>query len=361
MVIITRGSKESLAIEWMYFPLAALVVLIHTPYTNDQFDFSYYLGTFLSVNLAQIAVPAFFFLSGYLFFAKYERFGYTEYVSMLKKKTLTLLLPYLIWNFIGYYVYGLTNNFSSDIRPWELYRIFWNASDGYVATSIFGYKFSILSAPGGCGVLWFVRDLIVAMLLSPIIWLIARRFKIWALIIFLLPWILKIGIPIDGFGLAALCFFPLGATFSILGKNIFIYLSTWGKTISVSFIIMFFVCYYLCLNGNVPQLLNKFLILLGIMFMCVLAYRGGSNDSKCSRRIRHLGECSFFIYVFHTLFVFYPMRFFIDPLTTLPFIGNTLAYLTAFLLKIGICVGVYYAMKKMTPSLLGYMVGGRIK
>lgn len=159
-------------------------------------------------------------------FAKYEKFGLNEYKVAMRKKFVTLAIPYFIWIAFVYYGYGLysgqTSQFS--ISPSDLYKVFWAESEGFVATLFFGYKFSILSSPSGLGVLWFVRDLMVTMLLSPIIWWIVCRCKMWAVILFLLPYLLFIAIPVKGFGLAALCFFPIGATFSICGKNISHYL-----------------------------------------------------------------------------------------------------------------------------------------
>ena len=94
--------------------------------------------------------------------------------------------------------------------------------------SVFGYEFSILSSPSAIGVMWFIRDLMVAMVLSPIVWWIVRRMRMWSLVVFFLPYILYIGVPVQGFGLAALCFFPAGATFSICGKDVVQSLTRWG-------------------------------------------------------------------------------------------------------------------------------------
>lgn len=232
MVALNRDSKESLALDWVRFPLAALIVLIHTAFTDDRGDIAFYLGKMISENLANIAVPTFFFISGYLFFARYERFGRQEYLKMLTKKARTLLLPYIIWNAVVYLYMMIshlhTDGTFGDIMPWELHKIFWAQNDGYVTTSPFGYQFSLLCTPV-CGVLWFIRDLMVAMILTPIIWYVVRKCRLWSIILFLIPWLLNIGIPIKGFGLVALCFFPLGATFSICGKDIFRYIRPGGQ------------------------------------------------------------------------------------------------------------------------------------
>lgn len=356
MISIKRDSLESKALSWVRFPLACLVVLIHTAYTNDQSDICYYLGKLISSNLANIAVPTFFFISGYLFFAKYDDFGWYEYRNMLQDKTKRLLLPYLIWNCIAYYVYGLTNNFAGDIRPWELYRIFWAIDDGYVVTSLLGYKFSILSSPA-LGTFWFIRDLMVVMLLSPIIWWIIRKLKMWSLLIFILPWILKIGIPIKGFGLFALCFFPLGATFSICGKNIFDYAKRLGGYTSIIVILLLFINSYLNV-GVYAEYLNKLFIVLGLISVIYISYIAIQRNPNS--KIIKLGEASFFIYAFHALFIFNPMRHIIAPICLVPVLGNTLAYMTFFILKVCISIGIYFGLFKYCPNILAVLVGGKI-
>lgn len=362
MVNIKYGSVESRALTWLRFPLALLVVLIHTAYTSNKSDFAFYLGKFFSENLASIAVPTFFFMSGYLFFAKYEKFGRKEYVTMLNKKSKTLLFPYLIWNLITYaYIviwHLISDRTVGDIPPWDLYRIFWAVNDGHVATSLLGYKFSILCSPI-CGVLWFIRDLMVAMLLSPIIWLIVKNLRLWALVIFLVPWIMKIGIPVKGFGLMALCFFPLGGTFSICGKNLFKPIIKYGKYFVALFIVLLGVSTFLSFNRDVPGLLSYLMILSGLVFLFYIAY--SRVDKFVDNTIIKLGETSFFIYVFHTCFVFNPLRFVIDPIGAIPYIGCTLAYVLSFATRVTVCVGVYYLMKRICPSILAILVGNRVQ
>ena len=50
-----------------------------------------------SSTVTEIAVPYFFLVSGFFFF-KHSYYEKGEYLTMLKKKGYTLLIPYLIWN-----------------------------------------------------------------------------------------------------------------------------------------------------------------------------------------------------------------------------------------------------------------------
>lgn len=307
MIELKRDSVESRMLSWLRFPLATLIVFIHTDFPYDDPSHpAFYVGKLLSEGLAQIAVPTFFFISGYLFFARYERFGWKEYWSAMKKKFFSLAIPYMLWIALVYYAYGFYSGQVTyvDLRPSELYKIFWAAGDGYVATSVFGYKFSILSTPSGVGVLWFVRDLMVAMLLSPVIWWIVRRCRLWSIILFIIPYVFYIAIPIKGFGLAALCFFPLGATFSICGINISKVTVKWGKWTLIVFSVLLLGKYALDIQQiHYHRILSQAVILTGIgaaMYISCYSLR----YTRFSKWICLLGEASFFIYVGHAVPIF---------------------------------------------------------
>lgn len=364
MIDIDRTSKESHALSWVRLPMAALVVLIHTNFSTNTKDAAYYIGTLLSANIANVAVPTFFLISGYLFFARYESFGLKEYTLMLKNKIFTLLLPYLLWNFIAYYGYGLINHFECEVSPWDFYRIFWAESDGYISTSVFGYTFSILSTPI-VGPLWFVRDLMVVMFFSPVIWLLIRCLKLYSIFVFIVIWILRIGIPIKGFGLEAFCFFPVGAAFSICGNNIFNIISRYWNWIITLFLISLFIVYLDTLNVLQFEYPLFFFVdgssalfkLSGVLCALGIAYRLCMK----SMNISTLGESSFFIYAFHTLFIFYPLHLLTDHLLLIPVLGGTLNYFVSFFIKLFVSIGIYYAMKRWCPIILNLLVGGRLK
>lgn len=106
-------------------------------------------------NMGSCVVPVFFFISGYFFF---RNFKINAYVSKLKSRVRTLLVPYLLWNilsaifwYIGILVFGtkcVTDHVS-----------FNSVSD--VVLGIVGSQYSIL---------WFVGILFVYVVLTPVIY-----------------------------------------------------------------------------------------------------------------------------------------------------------------------------------------------
>ena len=81
---------ESRILDALRFPLAVMVVVIHSSISKDYHlpDYTALSGTDICVALqilfshviSAVAVPAFFMMSGYFFFYKAERFDITTYI-----------------------------------------------------------------------------------------------------------------------------------------------------------------------------------------------------------------------------------------------------------------------------------------
>lgn len=87
--------------------------------------------------MGYLAVPFFFFISGYLFFTNYKN-GKEFYFYKWRKRFYTLLVPYIFWNLLTivlYYLlqrYSLTKDYFSGTYPpilqyrWkEFFQAFW--------------------------------------------------------------------------------------------------------------------------------------------------------------------------------------------------------------------------------------------
>lgn len=361
MINLARESRTSRVLGVIRFPLAALIVFIHTSFSSEDGDLSYYLGNLITGCIATIAVPAFFFISGYLFFAKYHTFGWHEYVLAMRRKFMTLAVPYVLWIGIVYYGLGMLTGFKNGPEPWNLYQIFWAESDGFVAKSIFGYSFSILSTPAALGVLWFVRDLMVAMLLTPVFWFVTKRLRLWSVALYMIPYLFFIAIPIKGFGLAALCFFPIGATFSICGKDIVEVAARWKVWIISAFLVLLLIKYGMdVMQMRYHRVLGQLLIIVGIAATVVIGGHIVDRYHGLSMWLYTIGETSFFVYVGHALPVFIVLDKYIQHFQGIPYIGFTLYYFIWCSLRIAVVVGLYYGLKRLCPRLLSVMVGGRV-
>lgn len=172
----------SKAIGLLRFPLAALIVLKHY-YTPDisaktlsggiaEYPIYHYVGEFTKGVFPAMAVPLFFFISGYLYFNKIELNGDKCFsLTLWKHKTYSriksLLIPYLSWNLIVLLLYFAVQQIAGNSEVM--------AKDGYkliadYSLMDYGKAFYALDSTGMPidGPLWFIRDLfIVSAFITP--------------------------------------------------------------------------------------------------------------------------------------------------------------------------------------------------
>lgn len=94
-------------ITFFSFWSMVLIVLLHS--LNIQFsDCTNLICSFqylLSHKLTQIAVPLFFFISGYLYFLKVNiknKIDFSFFMNNNKKRFRTILLPYILWSVVWF-------------------------------------------------------------------------------------------------------------------------------------------------------------------------------------------------------------------------------------------------------------------
>lgn len=223
---IKLSQDESKSITLLKGLSILLVIFIHA-------DFRKYLPSSINSGLFDLwmqiitrilvenAVPIFFFLSGFLFFKWLPFFFKKRYTfkNKLKSRFRTLFIPYIFWTLWGFFIpfslqiiLGLEHYFTgtklkyiADFTVIDYIRMFWDIRDGL----------PILST------LWFLRDLIIMILLTPLISYLIKLFKHW-LILFI--GIIYLFYPFHNSGISStgLFFFISGAYFSIIPSyNIF--------------------------------------------------------------------------------------------------------------------------------------------
>ena len=215
------------------FPLAVLVVFIHS--VGDINGSYYHLRDFISHPLLSFVVPAFFIISGYLFFMNVEGRTISKwYRDKIKKRAKTLLLPYVIWNLIT-----LTLDFLKYVR----HSICWiNYGDtslwGVINKSFFDYM--PIDLP-----LWYIRDLIILVVISPALYYLLKK------VTYLFVVVIGIWYFIGGnfiINPVSLLFFSLGGLLAIRNFNLLLFNTRWQILLAVSFtfvlsVLMFFDCW----------------------------------------------------------------------------------------------------------------------
>lgn len=229
------NKRDSEIFYLIRFPLAFMVVMLHSYVAVEGFHISkvnyesltgvdvYSLvGITFSHVLTQIAVPMFFFISGYLFFKGLESWNLNSFGSKLRRRLKSLLIPYLIWNTIQALViigvmilaYLLMGKSISRISEWfcnigYFYGVYWSDQTTVVLKeNMLGlpfYKSFPLLMP-----MWFIRDLMVTVLLAPILWLLLKKIPLIILAVLSFLWATGTGTAIPGLSFSSLLFFGLG-------------------------------------------------------------------------------------------------------------------------------------------------------
>lgn len=175
-------TRISEAIKCIRFPLIVVVVMIHIFQDADKLavhghsltvgypEWFYTFMYFMAEGIGRVAVPVFFAISGYLFFYRVRDFTPELYKSKLSKRVKSLLVPYLIWNtlFIGLFFLKGVPPLSSFYPSAANFQI----STYWLLNSYIGLDGYPLLYP-----LWYVRDLMIIVLISPIVYYFVRKIK----------------------------------------------------------------------------------------------------------------------------------------------------------------------------------------
>ena len=80
-----------------------MVVYIHSYsyWSKTDWGYNFYIQHFISHGICRVAVPIFFIISGYLFFAEVNTFNIQIFSKKIKKRIRTLFIPYLFWAIYG--------------------------------------------------------------------------------------------------------------------------------------------------------------------------------------------------------------------------------------------------------------------
>ena len=346
----------SKTISFLRLPLIIGVVLIHsrvgTSYIAEgSFPIYNTVSHIISNILARVAVPCFFIFSGYFFFRNGGAFTPVSYRDKLLKRSRTILLPYILWNLAVMALFLLSEPFTkglvldsrklvSDYSLVEVVQAFWNLNDGFPI----------------CYQLWFIRDLMVIMLLSPLIYWALQTMKHYFLIIVGALWLTGWSLHIDALSTTALLYFSAGAYFGIT-KQDFVAIAkriVWPALIIYIFMALADVIF---LEEPWHWYINRAAIPAGIITTIGLSAR--FVESNRWQALPHLAGIGFFMYAFHgmplTLTTKLAFRYF-NPQGDMAILG--LYFLCPLVV---LCIGftLYYLIARYLPRLMSLITGGR--
>lgn len=192
-------AETSRRITSLRFLLAVFVVFIHNNFTAESVARMFeqdgimiafcqgaagkWIQLFISNGIARCAVPLFFLFAAYLQCKKDDSYG-----TLLRKKSRSLVLPFFLWPvlnivfFVGmklavaHLVPGLL------ARPDVIPQFSWTAADWLHAFFGYGDMESGRTFGGYLGQMWFVRDLFILIVLSPLIRRAVHSFPVCTLV-----------------------------------------------------------------------------------------------------------------------------------------------------------------------------------
>lgn len=381
---LTRGGYSE-SINMLRFPLAILVVFVHG--FGADIDVSElhasgltglaasdYIRLFFSVVIARSAVPIFFIISGYLLFLKVEEYNKTVYISKLRKRWHSLVIPYFSWIVLlilwtlmfkvgGILLHG---------KPWTGFLDYFQ-NNGYLHmlwdSSVWDERTTWLGIEthnSGPVLLpfWYMRDLIMMVVISPVIYWLIKKLKIIFIILLLAIYVFDIRVSwMSGTFTCASLFFSLGAYFAIKKQDFTDVLWKWKKIICpVAVALMIYQTYTGSAMGDeISKMIHPWLVIFQ-SFAFILLASALCNYPKLYGMNKKLARTSFFIYALHP-FILYNIISIINKVMPMrdTWYVMTFNYLSAPLLCVGICIGIYWMSQKLMPGVLGVIVGERRK
>lgn len=178
MTLQYPDGNASQTIGLLRWVLMGLVVLIHTNLVADTgySDTAYGIAYLWAGNVVWLANPLFFLISGYLFIAGDNDFTWGIFKGKSKRRLLTWLLPYLLWNTIFLLFYGIIGwikpSALGDVPPIQEMGIV-DILKSYLCIRGEGLNSAPIDGP-----LWFLRDLMAVALFTPIYYQIVRIHKV---------------------------------------------------------------------------------------------------------------------------------------------------------------------------------------
>lgn len=322
-----------------------------------------FIQYFISNGLTRFAVPLFFAISGYLYFRNLTPTP-MGFADKFVKRLRTIGVPYLLWSALGLALTAVLLNLPAmapALGHWEGRGLPGFQVISEIPPTLGARLFRLFIKPVPYQ-LWFMRDLLLYILLSPLIYIALRRLSWGALLPAFILWFLNRNLRI--MEAEGILFFMCGAYLSI--HNI---VPTRNRTqwlplvLGVGWIGILLLKTGFAYQGGpfcthtILIALHKTAILLGL-FTIWLGYDLVGEQANANEFLITAAPLTFFIYAAH------------EPLLNL--LSNYALYLlhispttqlTVFLMgpvvAIGLCLLFGAGLRRFTPPAFALLTGGR--
>lgn len=302
---IMISNNLSKTISLLRGPVALLVICVHADFTKDfsyngkkvicANDIGYHIVNFISHSFTDFAVPLFYIISGVLYYSSIKKYSYKE---LIKKKMDTLFVPYVLWNIIFFVAFFLHKDYSII----EFLKGIWNIPG---KEKLIGG----LTQPWD-GPLWFLRDLIVVFLLTPLIVFSIRKIGIVYILILLFLYITKVisWYIIPGISITSLLMFSIGVYLQYIGVDWLAKIRHYKVLLILLFLFSAIATYIYLIRGDNFSVLFNIFHALAIFSGIGAAFAIASIYVMKFTPWEGIGKYSFVIFACHTLFLTYLIK-----------------------------------------------------
>lgn len=328
------------------------VVNFKTTTLHTENGINLFIQNFITNGIARVAVPLFFLISGFLFFFKHDA-SLQGTLTKYRKRFRSLVIPYLFWSVWGLLLFFALQNlpYAENFFRNEPVK---NFSAAKLADTILlnpiPYQF------------WFIKSLVVLVLVSPIIYFLTQKLRIGWVILTALLWYFNFPYPLVlgfEFGLG-LVFFSLGAFLALNGTN---YLACfYPKAAVVAFILWLLMALIQTIlidhvSLDTYIIMQKTSAAIGV-FAIWYFYDIVFKEKTFGKKYFSLFSLSFFIFAFHEpiLTIFKKGLIFLAGKTEFT---SILVYFLAPIITILISIAVGAILRQRATSFYQLITGGR--
>lgn len=348
---------QSKSIDALRFPMAVAVVMLH--YSKTVFVQAEGPLRFLCIlfqeGICRLAVPCFFFIAGFLFFSQLEQeWDWDIWKGKLAKRGRTLLIPYILWNVIAFLAYWLYSNatggsvsLAQEFNQAGRIRLFWSVTGSFPIGSQ-AYPIN--------GPLWFIRDLLFYVIVTPLIYIFVKWTRLYGILL-----LCVVHLTVNRLVPEGMLFFITGSWFRINKKNI---VETLSKGELLYFIVALIsltalVAIQYCTDSAFWKKTIKFVFLVSGI---AASFCGTASLLKAgkTRVLPFLAGSSFFIFAAHEVLILQNLSTPIvyQLLPSGPGWG-CLAFFLVPALAVFICLAILFLMQKCMPRTTRVLTGSR--
>ena len=249
---------------------------------------------------------------------------------------------------------GAVNSFVEQVRTKGMYGILWSWNVTEYGDNLLGWSRCLVTPCNSP--LWFLRDLIVVTLLSPILYYLIKLSKGYGVLAIGLAYFLQIWTWVPGFSITVLFFFSWGAYYGI-NKESFVLAFQRVRQVGIVTIVAAAIM-VVGQGSQCSEYVGRLYVITGIV--TVINIVSGRLNRRQLVVNQLLSKASFFIYASHMVIIL-PLLYALSNhvLNTTAVSSSLVQYFLVPFLTISMCLLFYSLGQRFMPRLLMVLTGNR--